>query len=1598
MSAQNIPDTGESSANANTLFAWLEHQPRERYQEQYITRLAEALFVQLLADSAKSRVSSVNACTKLCGFVQHCATRPAETDSSDVKLGLVAEWAFQESTTLRLFHFYIEWNEKDQHRSLKLVLDLVAFLVLHNPDEAARTMLRAEILQTLVGIVSLKSTRPLVKSAIGSLHYLLGKGVYSFEEVARAYSHEKIYEAATDTTSSLAVWEHIVADMFAWMTLHYVCPVAGKFLVIVFAYLQTSVTEMSTPLFPEFSVELWLNWLRNGLSMHPTILEDVKLYLFIPLFKADRASSLKLLEILNKNKLSTTIAESGTKSNSVGFDAALLQLAALEVGKKAGLVDDPGLNLVSKPAKGGVIVLNESVLEGVLTWAPADIRSLALSLLVSSQSTTKPFSETAFELLRRFLPTYHAESDAKFRYELLAHTRDMAVRLKSAILTMQRLGRGEADAPSRSSSKTKEIPAFNEAIIRTHLKQHEDFLTWYLSFLCAELAPTASYQRHFTALKATSWLLRQRRDVSGGVSDALDSGLVQRHFKDKAWFRCVLDLVMDPFDDVRETATSLLMLAPPELVAAPDNSLYEVLVVFSKLADQRASLTARQDHADGAARCKGLMSSWVAADFSAQKAILFRVIGILETKILEAESDIGTAVVQSPVHGEFASIKYIWAILIKAKYSDADLADLVAIQMQIVKCCERVWQTVKHVLCDDSPEGHIPEDLEDGGVSNLDSKDLLSYSFRSINESSNTMRTILAPLRFSRVRGMLTPERSVFERIGNLAFAQLSMLRHRGALTTVAQTFTLCCQLARDPVVATPETSPDKTLVSVWYKGTFDCIRSQVSTTRRSAGIPALFSGILASSNTSQPAFFDEAILSVCAIAQEPVDFDGRAADGSRLPQVHALNCLRDVFRSSLLSKRAEKLLPECLQLAANSLQSEAWAIRNCGLLFLRSLIDCLFGTGESKASLESGWDGRTIRISYNKYPTLPSVLLSLLRTDATPDDAASASDRGHLQIRSQQAAAESVFPALDIIRRAGPPESHYTELYNAVVSYLGSHLWHVREMAARTVCSFLVVNSKWAAAIQRLFLDKFALSSSNRWHGLLMTVRFVLERVASISGDSLAENLPPLISLLDALAKRNDGFGACPEVRAAYLEARITITQLALQFDVQIGEIIASPISAKECDSFVPSALLKTQSVLQANYTAFAQANHAGLKALITSVAVSDPDTGCRLLEAIQSSWFAKKNRTVHSASWLTSVYIGVCLEIATAQEVRAVALSNLAHVLDYMLLAKDTDISHLPSDDELARVWDAISQGAICPTLSWAINRASGTLLAASVRLGSKTASSLCIATWLAMIKTSIESAQTFDTRMAATEALRSFASATASPFSPLLTKEDSLSLALCLYDALDDDDDEIRDVAAGAAGAFLGTPLIPGEASRHLQLWMSAHGRNISLSAAMSLQAAARMEGQNVDSPVSAWPPAATLLAQALKFDDALFLVEEHNLYLDEVREAERWAIVLESGSKVEDLALWLASGMDALVTHIQSPDGNDGPLGWTAAPRVFAVCARLIIGARAVLSSGIDGEMSAVQQRLSALLTTFQVAGEKAQLHGLLLAMAKAHAKR
>lgn len=229
-----------------------------------------------------------------------------------------------------------------------------------------------------------------------------------------------------------------------------------------------------------------------------------------------------------------------------------------------------------------------------------------------------------------------------------------------------------------------------------------------------------------------------------------------------------------------------------------------------------------------------------------------------------------------------------------------------------------------------------------------------------------------------------------------------------------------------------------------------------------------------------------------------------RETDATNLPQVHAYNCLKDIFKNSLLSsmgKKSEKYLTRCIELAATGLKSETWAIRNCSLILLKSLIDSLFGSHESKSMIEAGWDGKANRIPYHRYPTLPDVLVNLLKSGVQMMSPTATNSAG----------AESVFPSLDIVRRAGPPDRLRGDLQVHISKYLASPVWHVREMAARTLCSCLL-HENWFGIIDELLhsaLQDRTRNALNHIHGVLLSLKFVFDRLSEVAPEWLTGMLP---------------------------------------------------------------------------------------------------------------------------------------------------------------------------------------------------------------------------------------------------------------------------------------------------------------------------------------------------------------------------------------------------------------------------------------------------------------------------------------------------------
>lgn len=187
----------------------------------------------------------------------------------------------------------------------------------------------------------------------------------------------------------------------------------------------------------------------------------------------------------------------------------------------------------------------------------------------------------------------------------------------------------------------------------------------------------------------------------------------------------------------------------------------------------------------------------------------------------------------------------------------------------------------------------------------------------------------------------------------------------------------------------------------------------------------------------------------------------------------------------------------------------------------------------------------------------------------------------------------------------------------------------------------------------------------------------------------------------------------------------------------------------------------------------------------------------------------------------------------------------------------------------------------------------------------------------------------------------------------------------MLLALYDTLNDDDEEVRDLGSAALKHVAGVSLVPVEAAgRLLQRLAATFGSLPQFRAAV----AGRIVG--------AWSPAAERqLAAALRFDDSLFAVEEQNLFVDEVRETRRWVAVFDSlswsaaaagsdaaaaaaAAVLASLESWVRGGIDKLTELAQGE--QDGPLGWASDAHAFAIATRIVHGYLVLVRSGSAGE--------------------------------------
>ncbi|KAL9046883.1 MAG: hypothetical protein Q9214_000398 [Letrouitia sp. 1 TL-2023] len=1000
---------------------------------------------------------------------------------------------------------------------------------------------------------------------------------------------------------------------------------------------------------------------------------------------------------------------------------------------------------------------------------------------------------------------------------------------------------------------------------------------------------------------------------------------------------------MDPFEDVRQLAASVLELCS-NLVHGfelPDNLTYQ-----SNLEDTRDSdfsendfllfenyltlgltraarvmqKTGRADHSDGFGRLCEFVAGQrckFCAESLANKSLIRPLLLDLDCGTQLAGRSIYQAIESAPIPGYLTALRLTIVrenqLEASSELESISLVEYQDLVSQILRVCTSVWNSVKDVLCFDAPEGY-EYDADEGNETMIGTKDILSYCWRALKESSLLLQAVITCKPKSKISRSL--RHNDYKQIGELFLSELSQLRHRGAFSSVSLAFTACCvQCVRKGDISTRE------LPKEWFQEVLAFIKMRASAlTRRSAGLPAMVTGILSAYVGGE--FFDNVNLELRRIASQSIE---RAEDQSLLclPQVHALNCLKDIFTDSKFSTSTEGHISKTLDIAVNCLDSDIWALRNSGLMLLKALVNRLNGGTDIASTKASSSRRQLSSFLYAKYENLPDLLMKLFNP------------RIHalLLIEKDKGTTfqvQRVFPALEIVERLGVPNQYEREIKHELWQHIEGPVWLIRDKAAKAT-SALCPERDIPVEVWRILDAPW--STQNSLHGRLLYVRHLSSRIgeaqSNTSNDVWGNLLSQLLKVFSGMLVSN----RCPITRAAYLAVVAYVLEKLVGPMRHSSEIGTSGPAADSILSSLPSTTRRTIICIWQDFQEYLDIQKSS-----GSASPLEHEAIIRCSELIQqipcSERLDSPSRQMgHHENGSIFMKPG---NPANSDE----ALRQTGNFLAAQL-------SHTPCS---AQVW-----GQDFLTRKAAIDSILNFISEYPCNEHTLTSTPKSLGLYMAV----------YDSLMDDDDEIRDQG---AVAVSILLLRDKSIKQDGGLEESL----------SAPAARSKLLQYLIE-RYSTSMDLWTEAAYR------IMGVNALVRLIGQKKET-YSFLDSAQDSLKNVKWENTSLFIEEKQNLFIDEAQEAATWLNVLMNLkiSKVDELLSvellrWTAKGIKVLIEAAEMD--VDGPLGWTSKPDTFILGMRFILTAQAITHFSDQSTLQDNVETLRKLLQRLLDVGRK-----------------
>ncbi|KAG8443616.1 hypothetical protein GDO86_008965 [Hymenochirus boettgeri] len=206
--------------------------------------------------------------------------------------------------------------------------------------------------------------------------------------------------------------------------------------------------------------------------------------------------------------------------------------------------------------------------------------------------------------------------------------------------------------------------------------------------------------------------------------------------------------------------------------------------------------------------------------------------------------------------------------------------------------------------------------------------------------------------------GLLTVDQ--VKEMGEYFKHHLLQSRHRGAFELAYVGFAKLTEMLIGCREESLHCLPKRWLCSVLEEIKSSDPSSKLCATRRSAGIPFYIQALLASEpKNSKAGLLKMTMNQLIALAMP--EMNDESENKSTIPQVHALNILRALFRDTRLGENVIPYIADGTQSAILGFTSPVWAVRNSSTLLFSTLITRIFGVkrGKDERSKKNRMTGR---------------------------------------------------------------------------------------------------------------------------------------------------------------------------------------------------------------------------------------------------------------------------------------------------------------------------------------------------------------------------------------------------------------------------------------------------------------------------------------------------------------------------------------------------------------------------------------------------------------------------------------------------------------